>query len=101
MTWANVLPVLQLKHEERALRSYPGDCDRSLAKSLSRGMMRTVHSMNEFLDLFRTQYNSQEEIQDYLDNPGSRSIFVMTIDSSVSTEPAKLNCGIETLVSTL
>jgi hypothetical protein len=57
--------------------------------------------MNEFLDLFRTQYNTQEEIQEYLDNPGSRSIFVMTIDSSLSMEPAKLNCGIETLVSTL
>lgn len=99
VTWANVLPVLQQSHEERALRSYPGDCDRSLAKSLPFGTIRIVKSIVEFLDLFKTNYQTQEELQGYLDNPGQRSIFIVTYDSA--SGDTTLNCGIETLLSTL
>jgi hypothetical protein len=56
-----------------------------------------LKSITEFLELFKSSYNTQEEIQQYLDNPGSRSIFIVTLDSSVAGEP--VNCGIETLVS--
>jgi len=62
VTWANVLPVLQQRHEERALRSFPGDCDRQISKTLPVGTVRQIKSIIEFMDLFKTSYNTQEEI---------------------------------------
>ena len=67
--------------------------------------MRSVTSPEELLAPFKAHYETTEDMQRFLDNPGRRAVFIMTFDSKAArpNDPSEVhfNCGLETLASTL
>lgn len=61
----------------------------------------------DLLAPFKAHYSSEKDMQKFIDNPGSRSVFIMTYDSHLTPEEhsdstlVHFNCGLETLVSTM
>ena len=90
-------------HESSSINFSRQDCDEDLLTMLP---VRDVDSPEALLAPFKAHYSSQNDMQKFIDSPGSRAVFIMTYDSKRMPEsPDKtvvhFNCGLETLASTL
>lgn len=92
-------------HESTSINFSMSDCDEDVIKLFP---IREVDSPEALLAPFKAHYSSEKDMQTFLDNPGSRAVFVMTFDSKLTPEAASqgdklvhFNCGLETLASTL
>jgi len=88
-------------HESNSINYSKQDCDDDLITLFP---VREVDSPEALLAPFKAHYSSERDMQKFLDNPGSRAVFIMTHDSSMQTPDKSLvhfNCGLETLASSL
>lgn len=92
-------------HENASINFSRQDCDEDLINLFP---VREVDSPEALLAPFKAHYQSGEDMQKFLDNPGSRAVFIMTYDASQQPhQPSDgqaqvhFNCGLETLTSTL
>lgn len=70
-------------HESTSINFSTSDCDEDLIKLYP---IQEVDSPESLLAPFKAHYSSEKDMQTFLDNPGSRAVFVMTYDSKLTPE---------------